>query len=290
MKINKDTRQLSKDTSARQLHRWHARQRANRGRSSMALIEKKPRNYIQGPRELQTPVASRSGEAQRHDRNARRELAPDAGAQIVANLKRKYGSDLADRIRRQSRSCSAECAFASAATSGTAVCAIACSVSSNNFNLTNPMSSILEEIETQIAGLKTSTSKSNVGVVRETGDGVARIEGLSDVMLNEMIEFSSGVFGLALNLEETEVGAILLGDTTQGYGRRRSQDDRQASSGPGRQSASRPRREHARPAARWQGADQIGRLLIRWKKSRPASSSERASASRCRPASWRSTR
>jgi len=77
------------------------------------------------------------------------------------------------------------------------------------------MSSILEEIETQIAGLKTTTSKSNVGVVRETGDGVARIEGLSDVMLNEMIEFSSGVFGLALNLEETEVGAILLGDTTQ---------------------------------------------------------------------------
>ncbi len=77
------------------------------------------------------------------------------------------------------------------------------------------MSTILEEIEMQIAGLKTSTTKSNVGVVRETGDGVARIEGLSDVMLNEMIEFSSGVFGLALNLEETEVGAIILGDTTK---------------------------------------------------------------------------
>jgi F0F1-type ATP synthase alpha subunit len=51
------------------------------------------------------------------------------------------------------------------------------------------MSSILEEIETKIEGLKTSTTKSNVGVVRETGDGVARIEGLSDVMLNEMIGF-----------------------------------------------------------------------------------------------------
>src|SRR5437762_13965565 len=77
------------------------------------------------------------------------------------------------------------------------------------------MSSILEEIETQIAGLKTTTSKSNVGVVRETGDGVARIEGLSDVMLNEMIEFASGVFGLALNLEETEVGTLLIGVTTK---------------------------------------------------------------------------
>ncbi len=77
------------------------------------------------------------------------------------------------------------------------------------------MSSILEEIETQIAGLKTSTTKSNVGVVREAGDGVARVEGLSEVMLNEMIEFPSGDFGLALNLEETEVGIILLGDPTK---------------------------------------------------------------------------
>src|SRR6195256_5517915 len=77
------------------------------------------------------------------------------------------------------------------------------------------MSSILEEIETKIADLKTSTTKTNVGVVRETGDGVARIEGLSDVMLNEMIEFPNGVYGLALNLEETEVAAILLGDPTK---------------------------------------------------------------------------
>ena len=73
------------------------------------------------------------------------------------------------------------------------------------------MSTILQDLETQISGLSTNTSKSNVGVVREVGDGVARIEGLSDVMLNEMIEFPGGVYGLALNLEETEVGAILLG-------------------------------------------------------------------------------
>src|SRR6516162_3935037 len=77
------------------------------------------------------------------------------------------------------------------------------------------MSSILEEIESKIEGLKTSAGKTNVGIVRETGDGVARIEALSDVMLNEMIEFPNGVYGLALNLEETEVAAILLGDTTK---------------------------------------------------------------------------
>ncbi len=74
------------------------------------------------------------------------------------------------------------------------------------------MSTILEDIETQIASLRTTTTKSNVGIVREVGDGVAKIEGLSDVMLNEMIEFPNGVTGLALNLEENEVGAILLGN------------------------------------------------------------------------------
>ncbi len=111
---------------------------------------------------------------------------------------------------------------------GTELCGTDYSVWNNNFKTRHNgreadcfpdsrqkiMSSILEEIETKIAGLKTSSAKSNVGVVRETGDGVARIEGLSDVMLNEMVEFPNNVYGLALNLEETEVGCILLGDNT----------------------------------------------------------------------------
>lgn len=74
------------------------------------------------------------------------------------------------------------------------------------------MSSLLEDIQSQISGLKTAVTKQNVGIVREIGDGVAKIEGLSDVMLNEMIEFPGGLYGLALNLEETEVGAVILGD------------------------------------------------------------------------------
>ena len=77
------------------------------------------------------------------------------------------------------------------------------------------MSSLLQDIEDQIAAVKTTTSRQNVGVVREIGDGVARIEGLTDAMLNEMLDFGKGVVGLALNLEETEVGAIILGDYTQ---------------------------------------------------------------------------
>jgi F-type H+/Na+-transporting ATPase subunit alpha len=77
------------------------------------------------------------------------------------------------------------------------------------------MSNLLKEIEAQIAGAKTTTTKENVGVIREIGDGVAKIEGLTDAMLNEMIDLGKGVTGLALNLDETEVGVVVLGDYTQ---------------------------------------------------------------------------
>src|ERR1700686_1639437 len=77
------------------------------------------------------------------------------------------------------------------------------------------MSNILQEIEAQISGAKTATAKQNVGTVREIGDGVAKIEGLTDTMLNEMLDFGDGITGIALNLEETEVGAIILGDYTE---------------------------------------------------------------------------
>src|SRR5437667_6098459 len=76
------------------------------------------------------------------------------------------------------------------------------------------MSTLLQEIESKISGIKTTVGRQNVGTVREIGDGVAKIEGLTDVMLNEMIDFGNGIVGLALNLEETEVGAIILGDYT----------------------------------------------------------------------------
>jgi F-type H+-transporting ATPase subunit alpha len=74
------------------------------------------------------------------------------------------------------------------------------------------MSTLLQDIEAQIAGVKTAVAKQNVGTVREISDGVAKIEGLTDAMLNEMLDFGNGVIGIALNLEETEVGAIVLGD------------------------------------------------------------------------------
>jgi len=77
------------------------------------------------------------------------------------------------------------------------------------------MADLLMEIEAQILGAKISAAKQNVGVIREIGDGVARIEGLSDAMLNEMIDLGHGITGLALNLDETEVGVVIMGDYTQ---------------------------------------------------------------------------
>src|ERR1700747_3051863 len=77
------------------------------------------------------------------------------------------------------------------------------------------MAKLLKEIEAQIAGAKATTAKQNVGVIREIGDGVAKIEGLTDAMLNEMIDLGKGITGLALNLDETEVGVVILGDYTQ---------------------------------------------------------------------------
>src|SRR4029077_14450293 len=77
------------------------------------------------------------------------------------------------------------------------------------------MANLLKEIEAQIAGAKATTAQQNVGVIREIGDGVAKIEGLTDAMLNEMIDLSNGITGLALNLDETEVGVVILGDYTR---------------------------------------------------------------------------
>jgi F-type H+-transporting ATPase subunit alpha len=77
------------------------------------------------------------------------------------------------------------------------------------------MATLLQEIEAKIAGAKLAPARQNVGIIRETGDGVAKVEGLTDAMLNEMLDLGHGITGLALNLEETEVGVIVLGDYTQ---------------------------------------------------------------------------
>src|ERR1700730_14220082 len=55
-------------------------------------------------------------------------------------------------------------------------------------------------------------SREEVGVVAECGDGIARVEGLPSAMANELLEFPGGIRGLALNLDEREIGVVILGD------------------------------------------------------------------------------
>ncbi len=71
---------------------------------------------------------------------------------------------------------------------------------------------ILEEIRQEIENLERKTTRKNVGRITSLADGVARIEGLSEVMYNEMVRFSGGKIGIALNLEEDEVGVVILDD------------------------------------------------------------------------------
>jgi F-type H+-transporting ATPase subunit alpha len=70
---------------------------------------------------------------------------------------------------------------------------------------------IIEELKKQIENFETKTRTEKIGTVIEVGDGVAKISGLSDVMSSEMLEFPGGIYGVALNLEEGQVGAMILG-------------------------------------------------------------------------------
>lgn len=72
---------------------------------------------------------------------------------------------------------------------------------------------VSEILKQQLEGFKSEAELEEVGTVLQVGDGIARIYGLSNVEANEMIEFDSGVKGIVLNLEEDNVGAVLLGSS-----------------------------------------------------------------------------
>ena len=74
------------------------------------------------------------------------------------------------------------------------------------------ISKILRE---QIANYEQTVSVDEVGAIISVGDGIARIHGLEKVMAGEMLAFPHNIFGLALNLEEEEVGAVLLGESSE---------------------------------------------------------------------------
>jgi len=77
------------------------------------------------------------------------------------------------------------------------------------------MSNAIDQIQKAIAGLDTRAGKSNVGTIVSLADGVASIDGLSGVMMNEMIELPGGLQGVALNLAEDTVGCVIMGDISK---------------------------------------------------------------------------
>src|SRR5688500_17558037 len=74
---------------------------------------------------------------------------------------------------------------------------------------------ITEIIRQQISGIDRGVDVAEVGTVISVGDGIARVYGLERVMAGELVEFPHGVFGLALNLEEDNVGCVLMGETRE---------------------------------------------------------------------------
>ena len=74
---------------------------------------------------------------------------------------------------------------------------------------------ITSVIKRQIEEFGNEVSMVDVGTVVESGDGVARVQGLSGVRYTELVEFPNEVMGIALNLEEDSVGVVILGDETQ---------------------------------------------------------------------------
>jgi len=74
------------------------------------------------------------------------------------------------------------------------------------------VSAILRE---QLSGFRSEAELQEVGTVLQIGDGIARIYGLNGVQYGELIEFDGGLQGIALNLEEDNVGAVLLGRSSQ---------------------------------------------------------------------------
>ena len=71
---------------------------------------------------------------------------------------------------------------------------------------------IRDAIARNVESYAPGTTREEVGRVVETGDGIARVEGLHSAMTNELLEFEGGLLGLALNLDVREIGTVLLGD------------------------------------------------------------------------------
>src|SRR3978361_687100 len=81
--------------------------------------------------------------------------------------------------------------------------------------LTISADEIRSAIESYVSSYSPEASREEVGTVAETGDGIARVEGLPSAMTNELLEFEGGTLGLALNLDVRDIGVVILGDASR---------------------------------------------------------------------------
>ena len=150
---------------------------------------------------------------------------------------------------------------------------------------------IAAALRAHVATFTPTLDSASVGRVLEVGDGIARVAGLPETSVNELLEFEGGTLGLALNLDEDSIGAVVLGEAEPRRG------------GPAR--SRRPAASSRCPSA----TRSIGRVVERARSARstararsrpprcaasrcrrPASSAASRCTSRCRPASRPSTR
>src|SRR5918995_3911254 len=78
--------------------------------------------------------------------------------------------------------------------------------------LTISADQIAAALRKHVDGFEPDTAKAQVGRVLEVGDGIARVSGLPQTSVNELLEFEGGILGLALNLDEESIGAVVLGE------------------------------------------------------------------------------
>ena len=79
--------------------------------------------------------------------------------------------------------------------------------------LTISAADIITALTKNLEGFEPSLEAKTVGRVTEVGDGIARVSGLPDAAVNELLEFEDGSVGLALNLDEDSIGAVVLGES-----------------------------------------------------------------------------
>ena len=153
--------------------------------------------------------------------------------------------------------------------------------------LTISAADIAAALKKNLEGFEPSLEARTVGRVTEVGDGIARVYGLPDAAVNELLEFEDGTVGLALNLDEDSIGAVVLGDSRASRRARPSRPPaascRCPSATPCSAGSSTPSASRSTARARPRRRSRAG-----W-RSRPPAWAASPCTSRCRPASRPST-